>query len=82
MLAGRLVRVPFCKANRPFSHPFSCLQSSGPNSIATVDFSAYKVLYIPSAYQNGQGGGDVVKGINNTQNDALANRRALVVCTP
>lgn len=43
----------------------------------TYNFDNYKVLYIPSAYINN--GGVLVSGIDDWQNNALANRQADVV---
>lgn len=40
--------------------------------IAAVDFTRYKVVYIPSAFINN--GGITVRGINETQNNALVLR--------
>jgi len=44
------------------------------SDILRVNFSKYKVLYIPSAFQNLDG--IIVNGINETQNNALVARRA------
>ena len=42
--------------------------------LQTVNFSQYKVLYIPSALVNN--GGVTVNGINDAQNNVLASRKA------
>ena len=42
--------------------------------LATVDFTAFKVLYVPSAEINANGG--IVNGISNAQNNVLVARKA------